>query len=161
MPNYMYETGTYVPECRSKTLNSVRYALSYNILMPNWLWNCIFVILWSSYLDMGSSPALKPHAQHIQRPMFLSTLHHTEGGSSTILWHSVLRMSLFLHPTLIFDIFCSASASSMAALKQPTIRVVAIIAEGVPESDTKQLIAYARANNKVTAIAHSLINVLA
>ncbi|KAL6957115.1 ATP-citrate synthase beta chain protein 2, partial [Sarracenia purpurea var. burkii] len=29
------------------------------------------------------------------------------------------------------------------------LRVVAIIAEGVPESDTKQLIAYARANNKV------------
>lgn len=44
---------------------------------------------------------------------------------------------------------CSAAASSMAALKQPTIRVVAIIAEGVPEADTKQLIAYARANNKV------------
>lgn len=38
----------------------------------------------------------------------------------------------------------------MAALKQPTIKVVAIIAEGVPEADTKQLIAYARANNKVT-----------
>lgn len=38
----------------------------------------------------------------------------------------------------------------MAALKQPTIRVVAIIAEGVPESDTKQLIAYARSNNKVS-----------
>lgn len=37
----------------------------------------------------------------------------------------------------------------MAALNQPTIRVVAIIAEGVPESDTKELIAYARANNKV------------
>lgn len=37
----------------------------------------------------------------------------------------------------------------MAALKQPTIKVVAIIAEGVPESDTKQLIAYAKANNKV------------
>lgn len=37
----------------------------------------------------------------------------------------------------------------MAALKQPTIRVIAVIAEGVPESDTKQLIAYARANNKV------------
>jgi len=37
----------------------------------------------------------------------------------------------------------------MTALKQPTTRVVAIIAEGVPESDTKQLIAYARANNKV------------
>ncbi|GFZ09084.1 ATP citrate lyase subunit B 2 [Actinidia rufa] len=43
----------------------------------------------------------------------------------------------------------AAAASSMAALKQPTIRVVAIIAEGVPESDTKQLIAFARANNKV------------
>jgi hypothetical protein len=40
----------------------------------------------------------------------------------------------------------------MSALKQPTIRVVAIIAEGVPEGDTKQLIAYARANNKVKTI---------
>ena len=39
----------------------------------------------------------------------------------------------------------------MAALKQPTVRVVAIIAEGAPEADTKQLIAYARANNKVRA----------
>ncbi|XP_047258948.1 ATP-citrate synthase beta chain protein 1-like [Capsicum annuum] len=37
----------------------------------------------------------------------------------------------------------------MSALKQPTIRVVAIIAEGVPESDTKQMIAYAKSNNKV------------
>ncbi len=37
----------------------------------------------------------------------------------------------------------------MEALKQATIRTVAIIAEGVPERDTKQLIAYARANNKV------------
>nr|KAJ0191018.1 hypothetical protein LSAT_V11C800453100 [Lactuca sativa] len=42
-----------------------------------------------------------------------------------------------------------AAASSNLALKQPTIRVVAIIAEGVPESDTKELIIYARANNKV------------
>jgi ATP citrate (pro-S)-lyase len=45
----------------------------------------------------------------------------------------------------------SAAASSMAALKQPTIRVVVIIAEGVPESNTKQLISYARSNNKVGA----------
>ena len=37
----------------------------------------------------------------------------------------------------------------MSALKQPTIKVVAIIAEGVPELDTKQLIGYARSNNKV------------
>ncbi|GAQ90472.1 ATP-citrate lyase B [Klebsormidium nitens] len=48
-----------------------------------------------------------------------------------------------------FASFRSAFASSMDALKQPTIRVVAIIAEGVPEQDTKKLIAYARANNKV------------
>ncbi|KAH0923589.1 hypothetical protein HID58_023607, partial [Brassica napus] len=48
-----------------------------------------------------------------------------------------------------FASFRSAAASSMAALKQPTIKVVAIIAEGVPEFDTKLLIAYARANNKV------------
>jgi len=37
----------------------------------------------------------------------------------------------------------------MEALKQPTIRTVAIIAEGVPERDTKQLVAYAREHNKV------------
>ena len=46
--------------------------------------------------------------------------------------------------------YCSAASSSMSALKQPTIKVVAIIAEGVPEADSKQLIAYARSNNKVT-----------
>lgn len=44
---------------------------------------------------------------------------------------------------------CSAFESSMDALQQPTIRVVAIIAEGVPEADTKKLIAYARSNNKI------------
>ncbi len=43
----------------------------------------------------------------------------------------------------------SAFQSSMEALRQPTIRVVAIIAEGVPEADTKELIAYARQHNKV------------
>ena len=43
----------------------------------------------------------------------------------------------------------------MEALKQPTIRVVAIIAEGVPEADTKKLIAYARANNKVRDAVNS------
>lgn len=43
----------------------------------------------------------------------------------------------------------SATDSSLEALKQATIRTVAIIAEGVPERDTKHLIAYARANNKV------------
>ena len=43
----------------------------------------------------------------------------------------------------------SAYESSMEALKQPTVRVVAIIAEGVPEADSKQLIAFARAHNKI------------
>lgn len=47
----------------------------------------------------------------------------------------------------------------MAALKQPTIKVVAIIAEGVPESDTKQLIAFAKANNKVTSIGVSWVTI--
>lgn len=37
----------------------------------------------------------------------------------------------------------------MEALQTATVRVVAVIAEGVPEKDTKQMIAYARANNKV------------
>ena len=44
---------------------------------------------------------------------------------------------------------CSAYDSSMEALQQPTIRVVAVIAEGVPEHDTKKLIAYAQAHNKI------------
>lgn len=61
-----------------------------------------------------------------------------------------------VHGNCIYKIF-SAAASSMAALKQPTIRVVAIIAEGVPESDTKQLISYARANNKVGACIYCLL----
>ncbi|KAM1697178.1 hypothetical protein TB1_030628 [Malus domestica] len=74
--------------------------------------------------------------------------------------HSNIEASYAAHP--IADVFInfasyrSDAASSMAALKQPTIRVVAIIAEGVPESaegvpesDTKQLIAYARVTNKV------------
>ena len=43
----------------------------------------------------------------------------------------------------------SAFESSLEALQQPTISVVAVIAEGVPEADTKRLIAYARAHNKV------------
>ena len=37
----------------------------------------------------------------------------------------------------------------MEAMKQPTIRVVAVIAEGVPEADTKKLVAYARKHNKI------------
>ncbi|KAK6138951.1 hypothetical protein DH2020_027308 [Rehmannia glutinosa] len=67
--------------------------------------------------------------------------------------HSAIEAACAAHPTadvfINFASFRSAAASSMAALKQPTIKVVAIIAEGVPESDTKQLIAYAKANNKV------------
>eukprot|EP01018_Ginkgo_biloba_P032324 Gb_32255 [translate_table: standard] len=67
--------------------------------------------------------------------------------------HSSIEAACKAHPTadvfINFASFRSASASSMSALKQPTIKVVAIIAEGVPEGDTKQLIAYARANNKV------------
>jgi ATP citrate (pro-S)-lyase len=67
--------------------------------------------------------------------------------------HSTIEAACAAHPTadvfINFASFRSAAASSMAALKQPTIRVAAIIAEGVPESDAKLLIAYARANNKV------------
>jgi len=37
----------------------------------------------------------------------------------------------------------------MAALKEPTLRVVAVIAEGVPESDAKRLVAAASAANKL------------
>lgn len=48
-----------------------------------------------------------------------------------------------------FASYRSAFESSMEALRQPTIWVVAIIAEGVPESDTRKLIAYAKANGKL------------
>ncbi|KVH96442.1 ATP-citrate lyase/succinyl-CoA ligase [Cynara cardunculus var. scolymus] len=67
--------------------------------------------------------------------------------------HSTVEAACAAHPTadvfINFASYRSAAASSNIALKQPTIRVVAIIAEGVPESDTKELIAYARSNNKV------------
>ncbi|KAK9084361.1 hypothetical protein Scep_030832 [Stephania cephalantha] len=67
--------------------------------------------------------------------------------------HTSIEAACAAHPTadvfINFASFRSAAASSMAALKQPTIRVIAIIAEGVPESDAKQLIGYAKANNKV------------
>ncbi|GBG75748.1 hypothetical protein CBR_g20994 [Chara braunii] len=67
--------------------------------------------------------------------------------------HGSVPSACKAHPTA--DVFInfassrSAYAPSMEALKQETIVVVVIIAEGVPEQDTKRLIAYARANNKV------------
>ncbi|KAH8937216.1 hypothetical protein BDL97_16G015200 [Sphagnum fallax] len=67
--------------------------------------------------------------------------------------HGSVAFACKAHPTadvfINFASFCSTFASTMDALKQPTIRVVAVIAEGVPEADTKKLIAYARVNNKV------------
>lgn len=48
-----------------------------------------------------------------------------------------------------FASYRSAYDSTYVALKQPTIRTVAIIAEGVPERDTKKLIAYANQHTKV------------
>ena len=55
------------------------------------------------------------------------------------------RSDIFIN----FASYRSAFESSMDALKQPTIRVAAIIAEGVPERDTKALIAYAKENGKI------------
>lgn len=55
-----------------------------------------------------------------------------------------------MHQILYIELLsCSAFESSLEALQQPTIRVVAVIAEGVPEADTKKLIAYAREHNKI------------
>jgi len=48
-----------------------------------------------------------------------------------------------------FASFRSAFASTLEALAMPSIRVVAVIAEGVPEKDTRTLIAYARKHDKV------------
>lgn len=48
-----------------------------------------------------------------------------------------------------FASYRSAYDSSYTALKQPTIRTIAIIAEGLPERDCKKLIAYANRNAKV------------
>nr|KAJ0208756.1 hypothetical protein LSAT_V11C400206870 [Lactuca sativa] len=62
---------------------------------------------------------------------------------------SVWKMMLLKYLRNGIDNRRGAVASSNRALKQPTIRVVANIAEGVPESDNKELIIYARANNKV------------
>ncbi|KAM3349076.1 hypothetical protein ACQJBY_022311 [Aegilops geniculata] len=78
--------------------------------------------------------------------------------------HPTIEAACNAHPTadvfINFASFRSAAASSMSALKQPTVRVVAIIAEGVPESDAKQLISYARANNK-GGMSNELYNTIA
>ncbi|KAM3192849.1 hypothetical protein ACQJBY_069809 [Aegilops geniculata] len=78
--------------------------------------------------------------------------------------HPTIEAACNAHPTadvfINFASFRSAAASSMSALKQPTLRVVAIIAEGVPESDAKQLISYARANNK-GGMSNELYNTIA
>ncbi|GMH32501.1 hypothetical protein BSKO_00335 [Bryopsis sp. KO-2023] len=66
-------------------------------------------------------------------------------GSTEQAAHCHANADVFIN----FASFRSAYESSMDALKQPTIRVVATIAEGIPQRDTKRLIAYARANNKL------------
>lgn len=57
------------------------------------------------------------------------------------------------HPTsdvfINFASYRSAYSSSYIALKQQSIRTIAIIAEGVPERDTKKLISYANNHSKV------------
>ncbi|XP_028785301.1 ATP-citrate synthase beta chain protein 1-like [Neltuma alba] len=77
--------------------------------------------------------------------------------------HASIEAACAAHPTadvfIDFASFRSAAASSMAALKQPTIRVVAIVAQGVPEVDTKQLISYAQANSKVV-IGPAIVGVI-
>lgn len=59
--------------------------------------------------------------------------------------HSYPAADVFIN----FASFRSAFESSMQALKEPTIRVVATIAEGVPQKDTKKMIAYAKQHNKL------------
>jgi ATP citrate (pro-S)-lyase len=66
-------------------------------------------------------------------------------GSTTEAVQSHPRADIFIN----FSSYRSAFESSMEALKQPTIRVVAIIAEGVPEKDAKTLINYAKENGKI------------
>lgn len=48
-----------------------------------------------------------------------------------------------------FASYRSAYSSSCTALREPSIKTVVIIAEGVPERDTKRLIAAAKQNSKV------------
>lgn len=69
--------------------------------------------------------------------------HTTHSISDAVAAHP--KADVFIN----FASFRSAFDSSLEALKQDSIRVVAIIAEGVPEADAKQLITYANANNKV------------
>lgn len=66
-------------------------------------------------------------------------------GSIEVAAHKHPKADVFIN----YASFRSAYESSLEALKQPTVRVAAVIAEGIPEKDAKSLIAYARANNKV------------
>ena len=67
--------------------------------------------------------------------------------------HGSIKAAAAAHPRadvfINFASFRSAYQSTMEAIQQPTIHVVAIIAEGVPEKDTKDLIAYAKKHNKI------------
>ncbi|WVZ13782.1 hypothetical protein V8G54_011348 [Vigna mungo] len=104
----------------------------------NWVMNVKFD-------SMKEEIAIPVHAEYV--------FHDSQIVSSWLKIWTCIEAACAAHPTadvfINFASFRSAPASSMSALKQPTIRVIAIIAEGVPESYTKQLIAYARANNKV------------
>lgn len=66
-------------------------------------------------------------------------------GSINEAAHAHPNADVFLN----FASYRSAYQSSFVALSQPSIRTVAIIAEGVPERDTKKLIAAANASSKV------------
>ncbi|KAF8394681.1 hypothetical protein HHK36_020898 [Tetracentron sinense] len=70
-------------------------------------------------------------------------------GHPTTLKESI-ETACAAHPTAdVFINFASYRSCFLHGCSETTIKVIAIIAEGVPESDTKQLIAYARVNNKV------------
>lgn len=66
--------------------------------------------------------------------------------------YSTIPAATAAHPNadvfINFSSFRSAVACSVEALEQPSIRVVVIIAEGIPETDSRRLIALARSLGK-------------
>nr|XP_043609417.1 ATP-citrate synthase beta chain protein 1-like isoform X2 [Erigeron canadensis] len=96
-----------------------------------------------------------PSVAAIINPAGAGGFHNLFFGQHQILipLYSSVEDACAVHPTA--DVFIdfgshrSAATSSKLALTQATIRIVAIIADGIPESDLMELIDYAKSNNKI------------
>lgn len=96
-----------------------------------------------------------------ERPSVAAIVNPTRGGLHQVFWgnatillpmYRTLEEAVENHPSadvlINFASFRSAHAVTLAALDHPSLRTIAIIAEGIPERRTKEIIAKAAASGK-------------